>query len=135
MGRKVLMMLRIGNRGFTLIETLVAVSVLSLGLVMLYEAFFSCLNAFSYSQRRLDVQQWMDEKLWELEDELIRRGALVMVEHAGRFTKNNNHFFWQMSIDLLDSASEANLYRLDLNVYWRQAQKNIRLSQAAYVHN
>jgi prepilin-type N-terminal cleavage/methylation domain-containing protein len=135
MDRKALMMLRTGNRGFTLVETLVAVSVLSLGLVMLYEAFFTCLNAFSYSQRRLDVQQWIDEKFWELEDELIRQGTLMMDERAGRFTKNNNHFFWQMSIDLIDSTPEANLYRLGLDVYWRQAQKNIRFSQVAYVHN
>lgn len=129
------MMLRIGSKGFTLIEVMVAVAVLSFGTVMLYEAFFSCLNAFSYSKSRLDLQCWMDEKIWEIEDELIRSGMLMMGEHAGSFVKKNKNFYWEMAVNSIAEAQNSHLYKLNLRISWKEPQRNVSLSQVAYVQN
>ena len=128
-------MLRIGSKGLSLVEMMVAIAVLSFGIVMLYEAFFTCLGAFSYSQSRLDVRHWMDEKIWDVQNELICSGALTMDEHAGSFMERNKKFAWQMTINLIDEAKDTYLYKLYLDVRWKEAQKNISLSQVAYVQN
>jgi len=130
-----MMMSRIGSKGFTLVEIMVTVAVLSFGIVMLYQAFFTCLNAFGYSLRRLDAQRWMDEKIWEMEDELIRSGTLMTGEHAGSFIDKNKNFGWKMSINLIGEAQDVYLYRLTLNVCWKEAQRDVSLPQVAYVQN
>ena len=136
MDRKILRtMLRIGNKGFTLVEVMVTIAILSFGIVMLYEAFFTCLNGFSYSKSRLGVQRWTDEKIWEVEHELIRSRTLITGESAGSFIDKNKNFAWKMSINLIDEAQDAYLYKLSLDVNWKEAQKNVSLSQVAYVQN
>ena len=65
-----MMILTTGNKrnsrsGFTLIEVMVAVAVLSFGLVMVYQAFFVVLDSFNYSADYLEIAGWMDEKIWQ----------------------------------------------------------------------
>lgn len=135
MDRKAPMMLRIGNKGDSLVEQMVAVAVLSLSVVLIYGAFFSCLNTFNYSLDRLSVQRWMDEKIWEVQEELNRSGTLVRDKQRGSFIDKNKNFVWETSVKLIGEAQEAYLYRVTLNVFWKQAQRNINVSQIAYVSN
>lgn len=128
-------MLRVGNRGLSLIEQMVAVSVLSLGIVLIFEGYFTSLNAFSYSLSRLDVQQWMDEKIWQTQDELNRQAALTPGEHTGSFVCKNKKFDWQMSVDLIEQVKESCLCKLNLTVFWKEPQRNVSLSKVAYVQN
>ena len=135
MDRKAPMMLRIGNKGDSLVEQMVAVAVLSLAVVLIYGAFFSCLNAFNYSLDRLSVQRWMDEKVWEMQEELNCSETLVRGEQRGSFIDKNKNFAWETSVKLIGEAQDAYLYRSTLNVFWKQAQRNISVSQIAYVSN
>lgn len=135
MDRKVLMMLRIGTKGLSLVELMVAVAILSFGIVILYEAFFTCLNAFSYSQNRLDTQRWMDEKIWQTQDELIRSGSLIMSENTGSFMEKNKNFTWKIALNLIEQAADSFLYKVSLDVSWKEAQRDVKLSQVAYVQN
>lgn len=121
--------------GFTLIELLVAVAVLSLGLVLMYEAFFSYMDAFNYSYRRLEAQRWIDEKIWSVEDELVRSGILLPDELAGSFSKDKKVFNWVMSIQTLGEIEDSLLYLVKLSVSWSEITRNVRVSQVAYVQN
>ncbi|MFH1045535.1 MAG: prepilin-type N-terminal cleavage/methylation domain-containing protein [Candidatus Omnitrophota bacterium] len=129
------MILRIGKKGFTLIELLVTVAILSLGLVMLYEAFFSYIDAFSYVYRRLDIQRWMEEKLWETEDELVRSGVLMPGETSGAVTIANKGCTWTMSVQTLGELEDSFLYKVDLGVFWQELTRDARLRQVAYVQD
>ena len=51
--------------GFTLFEIVVAVVILSVGIVAIYEALIVSVNGFSYYSNALTVQSWMGRKLWE----------------------------------------------------------------------
>lgn len=121
--------------GFTLIELLVAVAVLSLGLVLMYEAFFSYMDAFNYSYRRLEAQRWIDEKIWSVEDELVRSGILLPDELAGSFSKDEKVFNWIMSIRTLGEIEDSFLYMVKLSVSWSEITRDVRVSQVAYVQN
>ena len=123
------------KQGFTLIELLVAVAVLSLGLVLMYEAFFSYMDAFNYSYRRLEAQRWIDEKIWSVEDELVRSGILLPGELTGSFSKDEKVFNWVMSIQTLGEIEDSFLYIVRLSVNWSEITRNVRVSQVAYVQN
>ena len=56
------------NRGFTFFEIMVTVAILSFGIVMVFQAFLTSLNAFSYYMTHLQVQCLADEKIWEVSD-------------------------------------------------------------------
>lgn len=124
-----------GRAGFTLVEIVVSVAILSFGVVVLFEAFFICLDVFTYSLRSMNVQRWVHEKIWETEDELTRLGMLERGERKGSFTEEGKKFDWTMSVNLKGETQEAYLYTLDLMIYWVQGNRKVRLSQTAYVHN
>ena len=127
---------RIGNKkAFSLIEQMIAVAILSSGIVLIYGAFFTSLSAFNYSSNRLNVSSWMNEKIWETQNELICSGELIMGEYTGSFVSKNKNFDWRMSVNLIGQARESYLYRLALTVFWKEPRKNVSLSQAAYAQN
>lgn len=130
------MTLRIGNKkAFSLIEQMVAVTILSSGIVLIYGAFFASLNAFNYCSSRLDALSWMNEKIWETQNELVYSGALIMGGYTGSFVKKTKNFDWTMSVDLIGQAQDSYLWKLALTVFWKEPQRNVSLSQTAYVQN
>lgn len=124
------MILRIGRRGFTLVEVLVCAAILSVGITLIFQSFFTCLNAFSRYTNYLDIMPWINEQLWRAEDEIIRTGGLQTLGNQGEFIYQGKKFSWQLANSLVDK--EEKLYRLDLTVSWQEARKQITLSRYAY---
>lgn len=145
MGSKVMMMSRIRNDwrvprvgwkpSFSLIEAMLAVIILSVGMIVIYEAFFSSLNAFTYSSRRLNVLSWMNEKIWQTQDELVQTGELKTGKSIGSFVDKNRNFDWKMSISSIGQNRDSYLCKLVLTVFWKEPHKKVSLSQVAYVQN
>ncbi|MFC1699424.1 prepilin-type N-terminal cleavage/methylation domain-containing protein [Candidatus Omnitrophota bacterium] len=130
------MMLPIGNKkAFSLIEQIIAVAVLSLGIMLVYEAFFTSLGAFNHATRRLDAQRWMNEKIWDTEDQLQRTGMVAIGESGGVFRDKNKDFNWLMKVSLIDQFQSRYLCRVSLEVFWQEQTRRARLARAAYVRN
>jgi prepilin-type N-terminal cleavage/methylation domain-containing protein len=124
------MMSRIGRRSFTLIEVLVCVAILSAGIIFVFESFFTCLNAFGRYANYLNVFPWMNEKLWQAEDEIVRQQRATFLENQGEFESGGKTFYWQLTSNLVDK--DAKLYRLDLTVSWQEANKKRELRRQIY---
>ena len=124
------MMSRTGNKGFTLIEVMVATAVLSLGIVLIYEAFFISLNSFDYCYNYLNVSPLMDEKIWEAQDGITCSGTLTGTATNGEFTSGVSVRKWILSYDVLDK--DQALYKIDLEVSWQEGKRKIILSRNAY---
>ena len=118
------------KNGFTLIEVMVAVAVLSFGLVLVYQAFFISLDAFNYSADYLAIACWMDEKIWESQDNIMRTGSLQDYQLQGEFLARNKLFSWQVSSNLLDQNS--NLTAVNLQVNWKEAKRSVKASRFCY---
>jgi prepilin-type N-terminal cleavage/methylation domain-containing protein len=130
-------MLKTGNkkrkadsRGFTLIEVMVAVAVLSFGLVMVYQAFFIVLDSFNYSADYLEIVSWMDEKIWQAQDSIMRTGALETNTTQGEFIARNKKFEWTISSNALSSA--GNLSAVNLEVNWKEAKRKVKVNRSCY---
>ena len=121
-------MLRIGNNGFTLIEVTVAVAILALGIVLVYQGLFCSLDAFNYYSDYLNVAPWADEKIWQAKDSLSHSGALSM-QTSGEHIYKNRTFLWAISYVSLD---DPGLFEIDLNVSWSRGKRQLKVSRTAY---
>ena len=118
------------KRAFTLVEVMVATSILALGAALLYQSFFLSLDTFDYCADYLRVAPFAEEKVWEMQDELTRRGDSANIEPSGEFVIHDKSFSWEGSYDSLDTKS--GLYRTDFFVLRQKNRKAMRLSRTAY---
>ena len=117
------------KKGFTLVEVLVTTAVLSLGIVLIYRAFFTLLDSFGYYSNYLRVAAFADEKLWQAQDALSCFGPDAGAGSSGRLNIQNKDFNWRLSVGPITAES---LYRIDLAVSWRQGPRTRELSRNGY---
>ncbi|MCM8782370.1 MAG: prepilin-type N-terminal cleavage/methylation domain-containing protein [Candidatus Omnitrophica bacterium] len=122
------MILKTGNRGFTLMEVMTATCVLSLGTVLIYESFFIALDSFNYCSDYLNVASWMDEKLWDAQDTLSRQGLSSQIETKGGVANRNKIFRWNLLYNLIGE----NLYQIDLTLSWKEGTREVKLVRSTY---
>ena len=118
---------RSDKKGFTLIEIMVAVAILSCGLVPIFQALFVSVNAFGTSVNSSNLQPWIDEKIWETKDKLLHGSSGA---DSGRVTLARKEFTWTVSVDLIDA--EEKLYQLRLAVSWQEGGREKNVIRTAY---
>jgi prepilin-type N-terminal cleavage/methylation domain-containing protein len=123
---------RKAQSAFTLVEIMVATAVLSLGLVMIYQAFFISLDTFDYYLNHLNAQLWLDEMIWQMQDDFRQSGFFSPRQTSGGFTVGNRNFAWNMNYGLIEPEE---LYQLSLSTSWQQGSRRIRLLRTAYISN
>ncbi|MFH1507746.1 MAG: type II secretion system protein [Candidatus Omnitrophota bacterium] len=126
------MMLKTGvNRGFTLVEVLVATSVLGLGLVFIFQALFVSLDYFNYYSDYLNISFFLDELLWKGKDEIRRTSSIYALNNDGTYTVGNKPFYWNVYDSLIDR--DFGLHEVGCVVRWRSGKKVRELSRLTYI--
>ncbi len=118
------------ERAFTLIEVMVTTAILSLGVVLIYNAFFISLDSFNYCSDYLAVAPWMDEKIWQTQEQLNSQGLSAQPLGNGQFRFNNKEFSWYLRCVPVTDAQD--LFKIDLVLSWQQGSRNKKLSRLAY---
>ncbi|MFC1666924.1 type II secretion system protein J [Candidatus Omnitrophota bacterium] len=118
------------DAGFTLMEIMAATAVLSIGIVLIYEAFFSSLNTFDYCSDYLKVVSWADEKIWQAQDGLGHFGPSPEIQTSGNLVTRNKSFDWDLSYSLINSFPD--LYKIDLRLSRSKGKRKLRISRTAY---
>ena len=121
------------KNGFTLIEVMVTVSILAFGIVAIYEALFICLDTFSYYSNSLQAQTWLEEKIWEVQDEFIRTEFINTGQTNGTVKIRNKMFYWRTGLNRI--GGDQSLYRLDLSLGWTQGNRKPNISREVYILN
>ena len=109
---------------------MVTVAVLAMGIVVVYQALFVCLDGFAYYSNFLDISGWMDEKLWEAQDALNRTGSLGLMETSGEQIVQERRYNWNIASQQKDPV--AGLYQVALTVSWRSGKKEKQLTRTAF---
>ncbi len=120
------------RRGFTLVEVMIAASIMALGAVLIYESFFMCIDSFNNCADRLDIAPWIDEKIWQAQDEIMRAGTLDEFDKTGGFVMDNNQYNWRLYSQILSASLFYDLYKVNLNVSWKEGKRYAKSSRTAY---
>ena len=109
-----------GQRGFTLMETLVAMMILSIALVIIFQQFSAALNAGHISESYTRAVWHAREKM----DELLLHETLAEDIQEGDF---GDGYRWRYRIEQVKSDSRLNLegvadFTITVWVSWKQGQ-------------
>ena len=89
--------------GFTLVEILVAVSILSMGIVFIFQTFFVNIDLLSHYKDYLNVMPWVDEKIWEAQNQLMRYCSLgPQMRTNGTLIVGFDRYPWNLNYKLKD---------------------------------
>jgi prepilin-type N-terminal cleavage/methylation domain-containing protein len=119
--------------GFSLIELIVATVILSVGIIVVYQGFLISLRGFNYCIDYLSTQQWMDEKIWEVKDQLIHYRTLLTEDDTGIFIRRNKNFRWDLSYHLIEGIEGKSLYEINLKVFWDEGAQKVSTQRSTYV--
>ena len=122
---------RLRKKGFTLIELMMTTAILSFGIVAIYEALFVSIDTYGYYTRYLDTQTWVNERIWEIQSELMAARTLTEGQTSGQVLRGNKHFDWTMAVKQIDTDQQ--LYQVDLTLSWQEGDRKIRTVRTAYL--
>ncbi len=124
------MTLKTGKKGFTLVEVMVAAAVLALGALFVYQPFIMYLDVFDYYASYAPVSAWMNQKMWEAQDAVMREGSVGAASSAGEFKIGARNYSWHLSQEPLEL--EQGLHKLELIVSWKLAKRSPTLTRTAF---
>jgi prepilin-type N-terminal cleavage/methylation domain-containing protein len=117
-------------KGFTLLEVMITAAVLALGATLIYQSFFIAVDSFSYYSTLLKITPFMDEKIWQAQNDLKYSGSKAFIPTGGQLEIDNKSMDWGLTYNSLDQTD--NLYQVDLELSWPQGSRKVRLSRSAY---
>jgi len=117
-------------KGFTLLEVMITTAVLALGAALIYQSFFIAVESFNYYSTLLKVTPWMDEKIWQAQNELKLLGSGAAISSGGQVNINNKDISWGLTYNGLDQS--GTFYNVDLVASWPQGIRQAKLSRSVY---
>lgn len=116
------------NKGFTLLEVMVATAVLSLGIVLIFQSYFSLLRSYDYCSRYIGSCTFAREKLWQAADS-VRWTGVLPAETSGEFFHGGKRFAWNL---VQDNVGD-NLYKVAVRIQWTSGKQEREVERLEYV--
>src|SRR3990167_7803364 len=129
-GRKARMTSGTGNKGFTLIELMIAASILAAGTILIQQGLLRSANVLSHHAYALAAQRWAEEKLWEAREAELYSDVPQNAAGSGTFTASQKVFGWSLEVEA--RSGEAELRYFNLLVGWTEGNRRVELNRAAY---
>jgi prepilin-type N-terminal cleavage/methylation domain-containing protein len=107
------MMLQTGNKGLTLIEVLLAVSILGIGLVSVLRAYAGSITTLEAGQFTIDGASLAKQKMAEVEQAIMEEEDIPKGRESGVFEPPFEEFLWEWDIK---PSETKDLYTLSLVV-------------------
>ena len=121
-----------GYAGFTLIEVMIAVTVLSVTLVVIQGGFLRSAALLSRVSRTLDAQQWIDEKMWDVKEQLFYSDDPSPGEGVGVFKVSDREYSWTAEARPL---SFSDVYSLSIKVLWLEGGSTVQTQRELYANS
>ena len=117
------------RKAISLLEVILAVVILSIGVVMILKSFFSGTKAIEYAKNRLAAARFLDQKIAQLRLAALTGENITDGQIQGAEVLNNRNFYWQ--IDVAALAEEGNqtdsLRSVNATAEWKEA--NVKKNQ------
>ena len=119
------------NKGFTLVEVIMTGAILAFGIVSIYEALFVSVDTHSYYVHFLSTQDWISEKIWEVQSKLINSGVIDEERTSGQIVRNHKTYDWHMVVSSMDETQ--GLYQVSVTLSWREGKKIVKTTRETYL--
>ena len=110
---------------------IMTVAILAFGIVAIYEALFVSMDTHGYYTHYLSTQDWISEKIWDVQSELTSSGILNEEQTSGQIVREHKTYDWFMEISPLDEAQ--GLYLVNVKLSWREGDKTVNTEREAYL--
>ncbi len=120
--------------GFTLMEIMVTIAILSVGIVFVFKALLFSLDQINYLTTRLYATTILDNRVSEIERRLrIEQTLPFDLNHPqiAKIGKREVTLKEEMNINTVEDYPDV--FKLDLSLSWQQGQRSIKLSRSAYI--
>ncbi len=128
MAKKARMMSKTGIKGFTLIEVMFAVCILTLSTMVIQEGFLRSATLFGRYANTLIAKAWMEQKLWEIKEGLVYVPVPDLGGQSGSFQESKKSFEW--SLDTGYARQGRDLYTLNFVVSWNEGNRLVRVTRS-----
>lgn len=125
------MILRTGNKGFTLVEVMIASAILAVGMVAVNQMMIRSAGIISRYVDTLKVDRWANEAMWNAKAGLFYAGAPSEEGDSGVFTDAGRQYGWRLEKNPAGGAKDT--YRLALRVSWQEGDRPVEWVKSAYV--
>ena len=118
-----------GNKGFTLIEVMLAAAVLAISIVTIQQGFLRSATLLARVTRTLEAQQFASEKLWEAQEGLFYSEDPSPGEGSGSFDVSGRRYDWTVEASPL---SQADLYAVRVQVSWPEGGTRTQVTREVF---
>ncbi len=119
--------------GFTLIEVMLAVTVLSLGLVMTVRSYTNSLYAIKTSEDFLISGLLLEEKIWQKQEEQLRLGVIAPEAEQADFAAPMDKFSYKLSFE--EDQELPSLQKAVFEVVWKTRAREHANSCVTYLRS
>ena len=124
-------MKRAGPLGFTLVEVLLSVAILSVGIVGIYRPFLAAYAALYDQDKRAEAARIAANALWLLQKEALEQNALH--RHDDRGTVLGAHTLYDYWLKAEALSEQEDLFQAHYSISWQQGGRRKNLTRVTYV--
>ena len=124
-----------GCRGFTFVEMMMALVILSTGIISIYRAFFVSLDIINHISYRLEGLHLLNEKIAQIErdvafDKQIPFGSKKDIDIK---TINGKNVNFEYNLDLKSVENIERLAELTLTLKWTEHGRQVQINRTLYL--
>lgn len=140
------MKLRCFKKGMTLLELMVAVSVLSVGIVVILHARLGVIVALDTAANKMRAWQILENKMSVLEQAVLEEGGIIMQSQQEDMMVGVRRAKWTLEMASVDmdgdgeeyeawqwEENQPRLLEVTMKISWNEKKKNKNVVLAAYL--
>lgn len=127
-------MLRIGSKGFTLIEIMFAVVILSFGLVLVLRSFATALDGIKRTENIKVASYLLEEKMEGIKEGVKEENGIARGESSGELG-NADYTDYRWSLNVMPSAVDEDLNEVKLEILWIEGKNQRSLFATTYLED
>lgn len=112
-----------------MVEVMMAVVILSLSVLMIYQSNLLSMNVYSEYANRLGIQSWAEQKIWEAKEKILQTEVPETGQSAGELNYQNRDYRWQLEVQ---SGESEDFYTIQLDIKWAEGRKTASLSRVSF---
>lgn len=113
------------REGFTLFEILLAVSILSIGIIAISQCFMTSASALHYISDRTRADSIIADKIWEMKDYVNQNS--ISGDYVNQKFEGSNPVF-NTVVKIKRTGDQSKVYAMEVTVSWAEGRKNIVLA-------